>query len=651
MRPRSLFPAFLLGLLAFLAYRLTAAPAVLPGDAGEFQFTVPLAGVSHATGYPLYHVLGWAWSWLYRRNPAQGVNHFSALWGGVAVALFYLLAYEALKQLTVHLRWRSRAGLVAAVATLIFAGNPTLWAQATQAEVYTLQAALVAGLLGAALAVGGRETRPDTRPPRPLTIGATVALLLGLGLTHHLSILLFLPGLLVYLFLVRPDIFAPRNLLRLAPFLFLPLLLYLYIPLRLPASPWLKLSLAPGQTLDLFDNSVGGILRFTLGLGFAPALRGPAAAIAQIPVAAQNLFLHFGWVGLALIALGLIALILEDQLPALLLTGVSFLCLTIFNLFYGIQDIAAYYIPPYLIATLWLGLGLAYAVDLLTRVINPKARPYLLPLTLAALAIPYFHFQTHRSEFDRSDAYATTFRWQEILTLGFSQGKLPGELPGKLPADAILISNDRDEITPLLYFQHVLGQAPHLTGLFPLIHPSPAWADLNTTLATATASGRPVYTIKPMPGVEALYRMEILAADVSRIEGPHPAPEPSFESPYGDYLRWLNTTWSGDTRPGGDLHVELFWRIVQTPPLPWHSFLHLLDPDGNKIAQADDHRPGGNYLPAPLWRPGDVVNDTFVLPLPADLPPGNYTLVTGFYDPTTGAALTSPLAIAIVQSP
>lgn len=638
MRPRSLFPAFLLGLLAFLAYRLTAAPAVLPGDAGEFQFTVPLAGVSHATGYPLYHILGWMWSFLYQRNPAQGVNHFSALWGGVAVALFYLLAYEALTQLTVHLRWRWGATPVAAIAALVFAGNPTLWAQATQAEVYTLQAAFVAGLLGATLAIGGRETRADARPPRPLTIGATAALLFGLGLAHHLTLFLLLPGLLVYLFLIQPDIFAPRNLLRLAPFLLLPLLLYLYIPLRAPASPWLELSLAPAHTLDLFDNSVGGVLRFILGLGFAPALRGPAAAIAQIPVAAQNLFLHFGWAGLALIALGLLALVLEDQLPALLLTGVSFLCLTIFNLFYGIQDIAAYYIPPYLIATLWLGLGLAYAVDLLTRLISPKARPYLLPLTLAALAIPYFHFQTHRHEFDRSGAYATTFRWQEILKQ-------------KLPADAILVSNDRDEITPLLYFQHVLGQAPHLTGLFPLIHPGPAWADLNTTLATATASGRPVYTIKAMPGLEALYHTETLAAGVYQIEGPYPAPTPSFESPYGDYLRWLNTTWSGATYPGGDLHVELSWRIVQPPPLPWHSFLHLLDPSGSKIAQADDHRPGGDYLPAPLWRPGDIVQDAFTLHLPADLPPGNYTLVTGFYDPVTGAALASPLTVAVIRSP
>ncbi|MCX7852874.1 MAG: DUF2723 domain-containing protein, partial [Caldilineales bacterium] len=149
MRPRSLFPAFLLGLFAFGAYWLTAAPAVLPGDAGEFQFTVPLAGVSHPPGYPLYHLLGWLWTRLYPANPAQGVNHFSALWGGVAVGLFYLLAYEALSQLAFRLRWGRGVGWLAAITTVAWGANPVLWAQATQAEVYTLQTAFVAALLGA----------------------------------------------------------------------------------------------------------------------------------------------------------------------------------------------------------------------------------------------------------------------------------------------------------------------------------------------------------------------------------------------------------------------------------------------------------------------------------------------------------------------
>ena len=40
----------------------TAAPTVLPGDSGEFQFAAPLLGLAHPTGYPLYLILGKLWT-------------------------------------------------------------------------------------------------------------------------------------------------------------------------------------------------------------------------------------------------------------------------------------------------------------------------------------------------------------------------------------------------------------------------------------------------------------------------------------------------------------------------------------------------------------------------------------------------------------
>lgn len=641
MRPRSLFPAFWLGLLAFGAYRLTAAPAVLPGDAGEFQFTVPLAGVSHPPGYPLYHLLGWLWTRLYQANPAQGVNHFSALWGGVAVGLFYLLAYEALSQLAFRLRWGRGAGWLAAITTVVWGANPVLWAQATQAEVYTLQTAFVAALLGAGLAAGGWAARPEPRRPRPQTVLTVLALLLGLGLAHHLTLLLLVPGLLLYLVWRRADLFRWRWLLRAAPFALAPLLLYLYVPLRAPASPWLWPALTPDRSLALYDGSPAGLFRFVLGVRFADALRSPGDALAQLPAAGQFFLQHIGWAGLVLILLGLLALLLEEQWPTLLLTGVGFLLTTGFNLFYGIGDIEAFYLSPLLIATLWLGLGLAYGVELFGRLTSHRLRPYGLMVALAVLVWPYLQVQGRMDEFDRRQTYETTWRWQQILDRN-------------LPADAILVSNDRDEMTPMLYFQHVLGQRPDMTALFPQIVPPDrpgydSFADLNTTLATALATDRPVFLIKAMPGIEVRYETAAVGADLWQVMGTYRVPEPVFETPYGDHLRWLHTAWSGEARPGGRLTVDLYWRVTVTPPTPWHSFLQLFDETGHKLAQAEDHRPGGDYLPAPLWRPGDVIRDRFELVLPAELPPGDYTLVAGFYDPATGTRVAEPLTVGIIR--
>ena len=203
----------------------------------------------------------------------------------------------------------------------------------------------------------------------------------------------------------------------------------------------------------------------------------------------------------------------------------------------------------------------------------------------------------------------------------------------------------------MLYLKHTGGFMPGMTGLFPLLSSDPAWIDLNTTLAAAAATGRPVYTIKPMPGIEARYQTQPLTSGLVQVLGPQPAPDPSYEAPYGDDLRWLNVAWTGDAQPGGILEVNLFWRVVQQPFIPWHSFLQLVDGSGNKVAQADDHRPGADYLPATLWHSGDVVNDRFSLSLPSDLASGDYTLVAGFYDPVSGARMADPLAVALVRIP
>ena len=226
------------------------------------------------------------------------------------------------------------------------------------------------------------------------------------------------------------------------------------------------------------------------------------------------------------------------------------------------------------------------------------------------LIVPLWRLQSYRPQFDRAQAFETAQRWTDILA-------------HDLPANSVLVSNDRDDITPMLYKQYIEKRVPGMTGLFPLISPEPGWEDLNTTLASALATDRPVYTIKAMPGIEALYQTELVGADVYRVLGPHLMPEISFDYPYGSALRWLNIAWSGDAKPGAQLRVTLTWQATQSPPAPWHSFLHLLDAQGEKVAQADDHQPGGDYLPAPLWNPGDIIVDTFTLTLPDDLPPAN----------------------------
>ena len=90
--------------------------------------------------------------------------------------------------------------------------------------------------------------------------------------------------------------------------------------------------------------------------------------------------------------------------------------------------------------------------------------------------------------------------------------------------------------------------------------------------------------------------------------------------------------------PGADLPVTLTWQPAQAISEDYVIFVHLLDAAGNLVA-SHDGRPDGGRFPTPSWQPDLAITDTHILPLPADLPPGTYTLRAGLYDPQSGARL------------
>jgi 4-amino-4-deoxy-L-arabinose transferase-like glycosyltransferase len=83
-------------------------------------------------------------------------------------------------------------------------------------------------------------------------------------------------------------------------------------------------------------------------------------------------------------------------------------------------------------------------------------------------------------------------------------------------------------------------------------------------------------------------------------------------------------------------NLTLYWQVTEKPDHVISVFVHLLDESGEIVAQSDQW-PGG--LPANLWAVGQVITDEHTLNLPPDLPPGEYTLAIGLYDPATGQRL------------
>ena len=84
-------------------------------------------------------------------------------------------------------------------------------------------------------------------------------------------------------------------------------------------------------------------------------------------------------------------------------------------------------------------------------------------------------------------------------------------------------------------------------------------------------------------------------------------------------------------QPGATVPVTVTWRAIQPMDTSYTGFVHLLDANGQIVAQ-DDHVPLQNQYPTTQWVNGEVVEDRYELRLPADLPPGEYALEIGLYD-------------------
>ncbi len=84
------------------------------------------------------------------------------------------------------------------------------------------------------------------------------------------------------------------------------------------------------------------------------------------------------------------------------------------------------------------------------------------------------------------------------------------------------------------------------------------------------------------------------------------------------------------SRPISNLYLTLFWRPRHSLTTDYTVFLHLRNAEGITVAQVDRLSLGGAY-PTSRWQPGETVIDPFTLSLPANLPPGLYTLWVGMY--------------------
>jgi hypothetical protein len=618
---------------ALTAYFNTMAPSVATvfDDSLELQLVAFQPGIAHPTGYPLYTLLGKLFTFIPLGDVAYRVNLMSVMSGALACFLVYWVCR----------RLASRR-LPALGASLLLAFSPALWSQATVAEVYTLNAVFVAGLLLLALYVRHYPS------PRSLVFLATVS---GLALTHHRTIVLLFPAMAVYLWLairdqVRLNVAAA---LRLAPAFAAPLLLYAYIPIR---------GMVMSSVDGTYVNSPAGFISWVLASGYGSFFADNPLArdTGTLTYVLTSLVEQFGYLGLALAVLGFAWTAIRDRRDAVLIGG-ALLSYVAFVLSYRVSDIQVFYLPVYVICAVMIGVGLSALWHWADRHVRSEPAPkgalrLVLPAVsktvavaclVASLALPADALRQNYASHDMRQDFTAYEYAQDILRQPLEEGATVIGLLG--------------ETTLLRYFQETTAARTDLK-----LSPADREEDRLGAIARGLASGSPVYLTRPLPGVESRYSLASFGPLVKVMpeaitESPSirfprvvdfsgqtmllgysinepPSPEPLARPRTTSSRAALRQDEPGGVESGRRVGITLYWKSLRRLTEDYHISLRLLDDTGRVLAQQDG-MPVQDAYPTSGWRPGEIIIDTHYLRVPLGTVPGDYALAIALYSAST----------------
>jgi hypothetical protein len=577
----------LIGMAAFTLYLRTLAPSVvfIFDDTLEMQYVVPRLGILHPTGYPLYTLLGKLFTLVVPLNDvALRLNLFSAVCAALAVAFVYLVAH----QLVQH-------RFAALIAALTFAVGETFWAQAVVAEVYALQMLLVALILWFALDYATRPT------PRHLYL---LALALGFGLTHHRLIVLLFPAIVLYVFLVNRTLHDFKTLARAALFFCAPLLLYLYLPLRASV----------GSADGTYENTLAGFFNWVMASQYKAFFENPLHVqrdAAYYWTMFQN---QFTLAGLVLVTLGGVAILRKPHQALFLMVALIAEAGFAFN--YRTADVEVHFLTTFLLLALWLAIG----IDVLGRATTSFALRFT--FFILALLIPLYLLMNNFATNDLSAKWDVYDYGRDILSQ-------------PLESNATLIGIT-GEMTLIRYFQENAHLRPEVETLA-----ADKEDERLAAIDHALKQNRAVYLTRPLKGAAEKYSLVSLGPLIRVYPQPLTAVQPdnSFDANFGTakLIGYAIQTLEQHAENGRTLRVTLYWRVedkIETDALV--SVKVLSD---QRVFGQSDHRPVRDAYPTTAWRPGEIVADTYDVPISFGVTPSEYTIHVTMYDAITNEIL------------
>lgn len=308
---------------------------------------------------------------------------------------------------------------ISSVVALTLAFAPSLWSQATIAEVNAL-GALFAAAIFAALFSNSRHR---------LDFAASI---IGLALTHHLASILLFPSAIIILSATR---YTRQQYARAAILALTPLVIYAYLPIAARTHP--PVNWGDPESLEQFIWVVtGGPYRSYL---FALPL---ADLVSRVGAAANYLFAQFTIVG---VILGLWGGVRMAATPhsrraffALLL---AFGLTAAFAITYNSLDSFVYLVPAYIVFAIWTMAG---AADALGKVSILRSSRTSIVFAGCLVLLPLYNLSMNFDAMNLSSDFSARDYAQQIIE--------------RVPANALIISDGDEHYFSLMYYRYVIAR-------------------------------------------------------------------------------------------------------------------------------------------------------------------------------------------------
>ncbi|HAW50663.1 TPA: hypothetical protein DCX16_06920 [bacterium] len=335
---------------SFVVYLLTMTPTLNLHDSGEMITASWTLGIAHPPGYPLYCLFGKLLSeTIGIGNIAYRMNFFSSLSSSLCSMVLYLIALKIYK-----------SKLPAIIVALSFSFSKIFWQQTVISEKYTLNAFFLSLLILTLLKwrESVRIVQPQVHNNRYLYL---FTFLLGLSFSHHFQTVFIVPAGIFFIIWTLRSIKKKKikiNYFILSILFLIPVSLYLYLPIRASVHPP-----ANWGSPDTLERFISHITVQEYKHYFAPQEQWLSNFIKHLSFFPAQ----FTWIILVLSIVGYFFMI-KKRMGLSVFFGLIVCFDILHSVRYSIHNIEDYYIPSFLVFSIFVGEAILFAKKYLKKV-------------------------------------------------------------------------------------------------------------------------------------------------------------------------------------------------------------------------------------------------------------------------------------------